>query len=105
MRKVWIEVLNLVYCVFFLGSVVAAAPHAQPETTSNAQKAFVQLRILLGSFHIRVRYLCALPVPLSEKVHVLRPFLRVCFGHRFGSQIGAQRVPFGGHLGHPFGVF
>ena len=59
----------------------------------------------VGNFFKRAHDLCALPVPLSEKVHLLRHFLRVCFGHHFGSQIGAQRVPFGGHLGHPFGVF
>ena len=85
--------------------MVEAAPQAQPKTTWNAQKDFVQLRVLLGTF-LHVFIISArFPFPMSEKVHVLRSFLRVCFGYRFGSQNGAQRVPIGGHFGHLFRVF
>ena len=64
------EVLNLVL-LCHLGSVLEAAPQAQPKATWNAEKAFVQLPVLLGTFlpgTASVHYLCALPVPLSEKV-------------------------------------
>ena len=67
-RIVWIEVMNLVLLCLLLGSVVGAAPKAQPKATWNAQKVIAQLRVLLGTFYIHVHYLCALPVPLSEKV-------------------------------------
>ena len=72
-----VQVLKLLLKCFLQGSVVEAAPQAQPKTTCNAQKDFVQLRILPGTFSNVVHELCALPVPLSEKVYVLRAFSRV----------------------------
>ena len=52
---VLLRVLNLVLLCVLLGSVVEAAPQAQPKTTWNAQEDFVRLRVLLGiAFHVFV---------------------------------------------------
>ena len=63
--------------------MVEAAPQAQPKTTWNAQKDFVQLRVLLGTF-LHVFIISArFPFPMSEKVHIsclLRGSFFACFG-------------------------
>ena len=108
-RIVWIEVVNLVLLCLLLGSVVGAAPKAQPKATWNAQKVIAQLRVLLGTFYIHVHYLCALPVPLSEKVSPalkrLETSLKIqkirfsgcghCFGYPLGSILAPFLSPFG----------
>ena len=108
-RIVWIEVVNLVLLCLLLVSVVGAAPKAQPKATWNAQKVIAQLRVLLGTFYIHVHYLCALPVPLSEKVSPALKRLETSLkiqkirfsgcGHCFGTVLGTLWAPFWHHFG------
>ena len=113
-RIVWIEVVNLVLLCLLLGSVIGAAPKAQPKATWNAQKVIAQLRVLLGTFYIHVHYLCALPVPLSEKVSPALKRLETSLkiqkirfsgcGHCFGTVLGTLWAPFWHNFGTLFGV-
>ena len=85
--------------------MVEAAPQAQPKTTWNAQKDFVQLRVLLGTF-LHVFIISArFPFPMSEKVSVLASFFEVCFwAPPWGAFVVPPVVPKGVVLRHFFSL-
>ena len=58
-----------------------------------------------GNIVKRADYLCALPVPLSEKVSVLASFFEVCFGAPpWGALVVPPVVPKGVVLRHFFSL-
>ena len=60
------DVLNLVLLCVLLGSVVEAAPQAQPKTTWNAQKDFVQLQVSPVLFDVLIISLRASRSPVRK---------------------------------------
>ena len=77
--------------------MVEAAPQAQPKTTWNAQKDFVQLRVLLETFSNVLIISARFPFP-CQKRFFFGVFLGSFFRWFFGTPFGGQRVAQGGRF-------